>query len=211
MGAAGVLVLSTDELARAGAISCLAGHPEIQVHDRPDEHRPEVVVVIEERITAAMLTDLSTRRAATHSGRPYGILVTADLPRRYVLRSIECGVFAVLSLRDRRVGEQLIQAVLAAGDGNGYLPPHHQGALLDQVRRLRDQVLEPNGVTISGLTERERDVIAMIADGYSTAEIAHRLTYSERTIKNTLQNLVARHGLRNRVHAVAHAIRSGAC
>jgi DNA-binding CsgD family transcriptional regulator len=61
----------------------------------------------------------------------------------------------------------------------------------------------------SGPSPRERDVLRLLADGHSTREIAIRLAYSERTIKNILQDLTTRLSLRNRTQAVAHAVRSG--
>jgi DNA-binding NarL/FixJ family response regulator len=61
----------------------------------------------------------------------------------------------------------------------------------------------------SGPSPRERDVLKLLADGHSTREIAIRLAYSERTIKNILQELTTRLSLRNRTQAVAHAVRSG--
>jgi DNA-binding NarL/FixJ family response regulator len=59
------------------------------------------------------------------------------------------------------------------------------------------------------LTNRERDVLALVADGLSTREIAKRLSYSERTIKNILQDVTTRLSLRNRTQAVAVAVREG--
>lgn len=61
----------------------------------------------------------------------------------------------------------------------------------------------------SGPSPRERDVLTLLADGYSTREIAQRLCYSERTIKNVLQDFNARLQLRNRTQAVAYAVRRG--
>jgi DNA-binding NarL/FixJ family response regulator len=59
------------------------------------------------------------------------------------------------------------------------------------------------------LNSRERDVLVLVADGYSTREVAKRLCYSERTIKNILQDITVRLVLRNRTQAVAVAIREG--
>ena len=59
------------------------------------------------------------------------------------------------------------------------------------------------------LRPRERDVLALVAEGHSTREVARRLCYSERTIKNILQSLTTRFGLRNRTQAVAWALRNG--
>jgi len=59
------------------------------------------------------------------------------------------------------------------------------------------------------LTERERDVLRLMAEGYCTREVATRLAYSERTIKNVLQEVTTRLQLRNRTQAVAYAVRNG--
>ena len=57
------------------------------------------------------------------------------------------------------------------------------------------------------LAERERCVLQLFADGLSTREVARQMCYSERTIKNVLQDLTIRLNVRNRTHAVAYAVR----
>ena len=59
------------------------------------------------------------------------------------------------------------------------------------------------------VTRRERQVLALLAEGHSTREVAQRLAYSERTIKNVLQDFTTRLQLRNRTQAVAYAVRRG--
>lgn len=61
----------------------------------------------------------------------------------------------------------------------------------------------------AALTPRECDVLRLMADGLSTREVAKRMAYSERTIKNVLQDLTTRLQLRNRTQAVAYAVRNG--
>jgi DNA-binding NarL/FixJ family response regulator len=56
---------------------------------------------------------------------------------------------------------------------------------------------------------RELDVLELLAEGLATREVARRLRYSERTIKNILQDLTVRLNARNRTHVVAHAVRQG--
>jgi len=60
-----------------------------------------------------------------------------------------------------------------------------------------------------GLRSRERDVLALLAEGVSTREAVNWLGYSERTIKNVLQDVTTRLCLRNRTQAVAYAVRRG--
>ena len=59
------------------------------------------------------------------------------------------------------------------------------------------------------LAERERCVLQLFADGLSTREVARQMCYSERTIKNVLQDLTIRLNVSNRTHAVAYAVRHG--
>lgn len=63
--------------------------------------------------------------------------------------------------------------------------------------------------TLAGLAPREIDVIRLIAEGLDTAEVAGKLSYSERTVKNVLHGMTTRLHLRNRAHAVAYALREG--
>ena len=95
----------------------------------------------------------------------------------------------------------------AAGDGT--LPSDLLGRLLQQVGRLQRQVLAPRGLSFSGLSEREVNVLRLVAEGLDTGEIATRMSYSERTIKNVIHDATTRLQLRNRSQAVAYAMREG--
>ncbi|PZS33496.1 MAG: helix-turn-helix transcriptional regulator, partial [Pseudonocardiales bacterium] len=63
--------------------------------------------------------------------------------------------------------------------------------------------------SFSGVSDREAQVLRLVADGFDTAHIARQLSYSERTVKNVLHDVTARLQLRNRSHAVAYALRAG--
>ncbi len=89
------------------------------------------------------------------------------------------------------------------------LPPELLGELLRQVERLQRQVLAPRGLNASGLMPREINVLRLMAEGLDTTEIADRLCYSERTVRNIIYTMSSRLNLRNRPHAVAYAMRAG--
>jgi DNA-binding CsgD family transcriptional regulator len=60
-----------------------------------------------------------------------------------------------------------------------------------------------------GLTDRERDVLVLLADGFTTAQVADILSLSEHTVRSRVKAILAKLGARNREHAVALAIRGG--
>jgi DNA-binding NarL/FixJ family response regulator len=102
-----------------------------------------------------------------------------------------------------------VRTIVRVSQGEGEIPADLLGRLLEQVGRLQRQVLAPRGLTFTGLTPRETEVLRMVADGHDTSEIARELSYSERTVKNVLHDLTTRLQLRNRSHAVAYAVREG--
>ncbi|WP_165956544.1 helix-turn-helix transcriptional regulator [Kribbella antibiotica] len=167
-----------------------------------------VLVVIGESVTDRALSFLSRARATSRLESPPRCVIVSDQLQLDGLAVLQYGVAAVLP-RSRTSGEKLVQTVLAVSRGAAYLPAWLQGDLLAQFDRLQRDVLEPNGLTLSGLSARERDILRLVAEGDSTEEIAVKLEYSERTVKNVLQLLMRRHRLKNRAHAVAFAWRTG--
>ncbi|WP_245812378.1 helix-turn-helix transcriptional regulator [Actinophytocola xinjiangensis] len=204
-GQVNTVVRATDPLLRAGAQAFLRSRPGIRLLPATDTGRADVLVLVEPRVTQAHLGALDADGQARHS-----VLVTDDLPTSGLLRAVHRGVVAVLGLTGC-TGVDLVRAVLSAGDGTANFPARLQGELVAQLARVREQVLPAHGLTVFGLTQRETDVLALIAEGFDTTEIAAKLSYSVRTVKAVLSSLMARHGLRHRAHAVAFAVRAGAC
>jgi DNA-binding NarL/FixJ family response regulator len=97
----------------------------------------------------------------------------------------------------------------AAAAGEGALPPDLLGRLLNRVSRLQRHVLEPRGLQLAGITNREGEVLRLVASGLSTQEIAEKLCYSQRTVKSIIHDVTNRFQLKNRAHAVAYALKEG--
>ena len=74
-------------------------------------------------------------------------------------------------------------------------------------RRMR--VPSPMTTSLSPLTVREQEVLRLVADGHPTREVAKRLSYSERTVKNVIHDVVTKFNARSRSQAVAAAVREG--
>jgi len=125
-----------------------------------------------------------------------------------LVSAVEVGVVGLVR-RDEATPDRLVEVITSAATGEGSVPPDLLGRLLDQVGQLQRQVLSPRGLTFTGLATREIDVLRLVADGFSTGEIAVELCYSERTVKNVLHDITTRLHLKNRSHAVAYALRQG--
>jgi DNA-binding CsgD family transcriptional regulator len=111
-------------------------------------------------------------------------------------------VTAVVILRDA-APSQVASCVRAAVHGEGSISRKRLGVPLPSGEGKRSNGSE------SQLTNREYDVLRMLADGDSTREIAHRLSYSERTVKNIVRDLLVKLNGKTRAHAVALATRQG--
>ena len=135
-------------------------------------------------------------------------MVVTRLDDASLLAAVEAGSCGILR-RSEAVADRIVEAVLTAAKGDGSVPPDLLGRLLDQMSRLQRQVLAPRGLSLSGFTDREVDVLRLLSEGWDTAEIASKLAYSERTVKNVIHDITARLQLRNRSHAVAYAVRQG--
>ncbi|MEV0704186.1 response regulator transcription factor [Saccharopolyspora sp. NPDC050389] len=199
-----VAVQAADPITLAGLTSCLMSRPELVIE--PTCAEADVIVFATDRVNTQVLADL--RQSAQEVSVPR-VLVTNELNPVDVLSVVESRVVAVLP-RTGATGTRLINSVLAAANGGGVMPPDLLGELLKKIDYLRREVLTPRGLNSSGLTNREVAVLRLMADGMDTAEIAQKLCYSERTVKNVIYGVTGRLNLRNRPHAVAYAMRAGA-
>jgi DNA-binding NarL/FixJ family response regulator len=172
----------------------------------PRKQLADVIVAVLEDANDQALDTL--RVLAAPSAKRFLVIVggywSADLHT-----AVNLGVRGVL-FRSDFSWAKFDSAVCAIREGQGAFPPELQGKLLDQVEWTVKEVLAPRGLTASGLTTREIDILRLVAEGSDLEDIAGKLRYSERTVKNVLYGLMKRLNLRNRAHAVSYAIRSGA-
>jgi DNA-binding NarL/FixJ family response regulator len=200
-----VLATATDPILQNGLRSALRTRPEIWLVDEDAGPTSTVALVATDRLderTARLLRGLNAR------GYTRIVLVAGELADAEILTAVETGVCAV-ARRAESTPEMLVRLVTAAAAGEGALPPDLLGRLLNRVSRLQRHVLEPRGMRLGGITDREGEVLRLVASGLSTQEIAERLCYSPRTVKSILHDVTNRFQLRNRAHAVAYALREG--
>jgi DNA-binding NarL/FixJ family response regulator len=200
-----VFVHATDPVSATGVAGELRQRPEVLVVDDGDFEAAQVAVAVVDEIDAGTVR---TVRGIQRDGCQRVVMVVTRLDDAGLLAAVEAGACGLLR-RAEAVADRLVDAVLTAAKGDGSLPPDLLGRLLDQMSRLQRQVLAPRGLSLSGFTDREVDVLRLLGEGWDTAEIAGKLAYSERTVKNVIHDITARHQLRNRSHAVAYAVRQG--
>ena len=207
-----VIVRAPDSMIGAGLTSWLQGPDadggddltmEVLPRDRSTE--ADVVVVAPQRLTPDLLSSL--HRSAAAGGAPV-VLVVDEIEQSEILKAVQCRVVGVIPSA-AVTAERLRRAVATATTGGAVLSPPLVSELLIQVERLTQEVLQSGGSTHAKLTSREIEVLRLVADGLDTIEIAERLAYSERTVKNVMYGLTTRLKLRNRPHAVAYAMRTG--
>jgi len=200
-----VFLHTTDMISRAGLASQLRPQPRVRVLVDEEQHLADVAVVVADTVdeqTVRMLRALRSR------GINKLVLVATEIDDAGLVAAAEAGV-AGLIRRSEATSERLVSVIEAASAGDGAVPPDLLGRLLAQIGQLQRAVLGPRGLTFTGLTEREIAVLRLVADGMDTAEIAAKLSYSQRTVKNVLHDVTSRLHLRNRSHAVAYALRHG--
>jgi DNA-binding NarL/FixJ family response regulator len=201
-----VALRAQDPISQAGVASQLRARPEVSVTDWGEgDSSPQIVVVVVDAVDDEVLTML---RHIQRTSTSRTVLVTTDIDEQKLVSAAECGVAGVVR-RSESTPEHLVQVIGTVARGEGHLPSDLLGRLLEEVGRLQGQVLGPRGLHFTGLAAREVDVLRLVAEGYDTADIATKLAYSERTIKNVLHSVMTRLQLRNRSHAVAYAMRQG--
>jgi DNA-binding NarL/FixJ family response regulator len=152
------------------------------------------------------LDGIEATRRIVSDGSPTRIVIltTFDLDD-YVHDAIRAGASAFL-LKDVRPGD-LVDAIRLVAGGNALLAPTALTRLLE--RFSHPQQHDPSAVLLETLTDREIEILRLVAEGLSNAEIAERLVVGESTVKTHVSNLLRKLGVRDRVQAVIAAYDGG--
>ncbi|MGW8797437.1 response regulator [Streptomyces sp. NPDC055775] len=134
------------------------------------------------------------------------ILTTFDLDE-YVYEALRAGASGFL-LKDASV-EELAHAVRVVAAGDALLAPNVTKRLIAEFSRMTAAPRAPLRDRVGDLTERETEVLSLIAQGLSNAEIAARLVVAEQTAKTHVSRILAKLGLRDRTQAAVFAYETG--
>jgi DNA-binding NarL/FixJ family response regulator len=207
-----VIVVDDQALVRSGFRMILDAQPGIDVVGEAENGREAVelaavsaadVILMDIRMPELDGIEATARILEAQPDTKILILTTFDLDE-YVTRALRAGASGFL-LKDVRPA-QLVEAIHVIASGDALLAPSVTRRLLDQFASGLE-TREP--VELEQLTEREREILLLVAEGLSNAEIAERLVVGESTVKTHVSAVLRKLQLRDRVQLVIAAYDAG--
>ncbi|GAA1897637.1 response regulator [Lapillicoccus jejuensis] len=187
-----IVIDAEPDLVAAGVASTLAQARALMTTAAPD------VVLLDHRLPdgdgVAAIGELLALRPSARV-----VVLTASAAEHVLVAAIEAGAAGFLS--KTRGLDEITQAVRSAAAGESVISPELLARLLPRFSRGSSSRVE--------LTEREREVLALVSQGLSNAAIAERMTVSVHTVRNHVANLSAKLGAHSKLEALSIAVRDG--
>lgn len=208
-----VLVADDQDLVRTGLVMILGAQPDIEVVGEAADGvqalelatrlRPDVLLV-DIQMPGLDGVEVTRRLAGPDLADPTAVVVitTFDLDE-YLLGALRAGARGFL-LKDAGP-DLLVQAIHAAASGDALIAPNVTGRLL---KTLMGNAPEPVAHPVVPLTEREEEVLVLVARGRTNVEIAAELYIGLSTVKSHIASLMSKLGVRNRVEIAMWAYHS---
>lgn len=219
-----VLIVDDQEIVRKGLAAILGYAEGIEVIGQAGDGR-EAITLCQELQPDVVLMDIkmpalggipATRRILAMQPDVRVIILTTYDTDDLVFEGIKAGARGYL-LKDAP-SEELIAAIRGASVGESRLDDRVAGRVLDEFRRLADSTSAPRrehmttdelDLQLEPLTEREQQVLALLAEGMSNKEIGEQLYLTEGTVKNYVSAIIGKLQANDRTHAVITALRRG--
>ena len=209
-----VLVVDDHDLFRTGLSSLLAAERHIEVVAQASGGRMAVRLAAE-LVPDVILMDVrmpdlsgpeATRQILAQQPDVRILALTVSTNDADVAAVLEAGAAGFLA-KDTAI-DSLVTAIRAAASGAAWLSPRAAEVVLGRLRTAAPRD-ETDAAGLEQLSERELEVLRLIANGLENAEIASALDISPRTAKNHVSNILAKLGLPSRVQAAVYAVRQG--
>jgi len=209
-----ILLADDQAMVRAGLRMILEAEPDLQVIGEAEDGvrattlvhslKPDVVLM---DIQMPVMNGLeATRRIVRETEGTSHVLILTTFERDdYIFEALRSGASGFIL--KNAPPEDLVTAVRVVAEGNGLLAPSITRRIISEFANR--PVRPPIKNEVEHLTERETEVLKLIAKGKTNAEIANELVVSEATVKTHVSNLLTKLGLRDRVQAVVYAYESG--
>ncbi|QLI99700.1 response regulator transcription factor [Streptomyces sp. NEAU-sy36] len=210
-----VLIADDQEMVRQGFTVLLDAQPGIEVVGQAVDGRDAIaksaelgpdVVLMDIRMPELGGIQATEHIAMAQPGVRVLVLTTFDLDE-YVYDALRAGASGFL-LKDASA-DKLAEAVRVVAGGDALLAPGVTRRLIAEFSRLDGGRRSPLRRRVGELTERETEVLALIAQGLSNVEIAGRLVVAEQTVKTHVGRILVKLGLRDRTQAAIFAYESG--
>jgi DNA-binding NarL/FixJ family response regulator len=209
-----VVVADDQELVRTGFRVILNSEPDIEVVGEAGDGR-EAIDTAKQLAPDIVLMDIrmpildglaATRRIVTGpDSRPRVLILTTFDLDEYVYEALRSGASGFM-LKDNPA-DQLITAIRVVAEGEALLAPQVTRRLISEFARHSPSTARPE--QLQSLTDRETEVLKLVAHGLSNSEIAGELHVAETTVRTHVGHLLTKLGLRDRVQAVVLAYESG--
>jgi NarL family two-component system response regulator LiaR len=206
-----VMIVDDHEMVRRGACSYLEVQPDISVVAQAGSGE-EAIKLAQEFIPDVVLMDLvmpgmdgveTTRRVKNISPRSQIIILTSFHQDEYIFPALQAGAISYL-LKDLKASD-LVEAIRLAAGGEATLHPRIAARVIKKFRSLDPEETTP----FTALTEREMEVLKLIARGYPNDKIADQLVISVGTVKGHVSNILSKLHLVDRTQAAAYAWQEG--
>jgi DNA-binding NarL/FixJ family response regulator len=208
-----VVIVDDQSLVRAGFRMVLSSQQDMTVVGEAGDgaevlrllaHTPADVVVMDIRMPVMDGVEATRRLCATESGPRVLVLTTFDTDED-AFAALQAGASGFLL--KNVPPEELLAAIRVVASGESVVAPRITRRLLD---RFAGQLAPPQADRrLAALTEREREVLLLVAQGMSNAEIAEKLYVAEATVKTHVGRILTKLDLRDRVQAVVLAYETG--
>lgn len=208
-----VLIADDHTMVRQGLSQICEAEPDMQVVGQAADGRqavrlarslqPDIVVM---DINMPGQDGVEATTAITAENPSIGVIIlTMYRQDQYVFEAIKAGARAYL-LKDAD-SDELLRAIRAVARGEALLDPSIAGKIIDEFKRLQDDALLADGLT--PLTDREQDILRLVAQGHDNQAIANELHLSEKTVRNRLSVIFEKLHVNNRTQAALYALRRG--